>query len=346
MNASDWYFDIHPTLTYNAALVMLEGGRGRGKTFSCKKTFLHSKPREETVWLSRTDSESVQVSKGFLSDLIKVYPDYEDRFELSWVNQTEDTLNEKKKKTKKVYPIIRDVVNQEVKIHFTSLNVPNKGIPFPNCRNLIFDEFLIKTGSSKRYLKDEVTLFFDIFQTIARLRKDFRCIMIANEIDPFNPYHAFFGIENIDKSREFTWIRKPDILFQWVQDKPQFIEKYKESAFHRVVKGSAYDAYMLGEQSLVTYNVKMKPVPDYARYSFNLLDDGHYLAVYVALGMLYLTDRGVDKSRTCYVPNLQQTGANRLYDAQIKGMIKKALGQGGVFVENKATRTRLMEWIQ
>lgn len=117
--------------------------------------------------------------KVFSSDLIKVYPDYEDRFELSWVNQTEDTLNEKKKKTKKVYPIIRDVVNQEVKIHFTSLNVPNKGIPFPNCRNLIFDEFLIKTGSSKRYLKDEVTLFFDIFQTIARLRKDFRCIMMS-----------------------------------------------------------------------------------------------------------------------------------------------------------------------
>lgn len=169
---------------------------------------------------------------------------------------------------------------------------------------------------------------------------------MANEIDPYNPYHAFFGIEEIDKSREFKWLKKPDILFQWVQDKEEWLQAYSQSAFGRVVAGTAYDAYMKGQSSLVTYNIKMKPIPDYARYSFNLLHEHQWLAVWVGLGMIYVTDTGLDKSRLTYVSTLRQTGLNRLYDTQIKGMIKQSLGKGGLFCTNKASRTKLLEWVQ
>lgn len=340
-----WY-DCHPVLTYNAPLTIIEGGRGRGKTFSFKKYFLNNPRKGYTIWLNRTDTLSVKASKAFLEDLITVYPEYEDRYELGWVTQKEDTLDEKKKKIKYAYPIIKEKETQDIKIMFNSLNVPNKGISFSQCNSMFFDEFLIKPGTATRYLTDEVNTFLDIYQTVARLRKDFRCILMANEIDPYNPYHAFFGIEEIDKSREFKWLKKPDILFQWVQDKEEWLNAYSQSAFGRVVAGTAYDAYMKGQSSLVTYNIKMKPIPDYARYSFNLLHEHQWLAVWVGLGMIYVTDTGLDKSRLTYVSTLRQTGLNRLYDTQIKGMIKQALGKGGLFCTNKASRTKLLEWVQ
>lgn len=340
------YYDIHETLSYNAPLTIIGGGRGRGKTFSAKKVMLNTKPGNETMWITRTKEKAIETAKGFLKDIVSVYPKYDERYELTWVTMKEDTLTEGKKKTKYVYPIIVDRATQEPKVHFSSINVQNKGIPFPNIRRLIFDEFLIKPGTSERYGTDEITSFLDLFQTIARLRKDFQCIMIANEIDDYNPYFAFWGIENFNKKQRYTWVRKPDILMEWVPDKEEFIEEYKQSAFHRVVKGTAYDAYMMGTQALVTYDIKFKNIPEWASYEFNLLHNGNYIGIWKALGMLYVTSTGIDTHRIAYTPNVREAGNRRIYDAKLKSLIKEYLGKGGVYVTDKRARTWLLEWLQ
>lgn len=343
LNKPSIYIDLHPLFTYNAPLTIVGGGRGRGKTFSMKKMLINF--NQESIWLNRTKEKSIEVAKGFMKDLIEVYPKYEDRFELTWVTYKEDTISEKKQKVKYVYPVLVEKATQKPRVHFTSLNVSNKGIPFPRIRNLVFDEFMVKPGTAERYLTDEITTFLDVYQTIARLRKDFRCIMIGNEIDDFNPYFAYWGISGFDKSREFTWFRKPDILMQWVKDKEEFIAEYEQSAFGRIVRGTNYDDYMRGKSALLTYDIRMKKVPDYATYEFNLLHNGNYLSVYKALGMLYVSSTMIDTKRVSYVPNLREAGNRRYYDKAIIPMFKEILGKGGIFVTDKRARTWLLEWL-
>src|SRR5699024_5275263 len=63
-----------------------------------------------------------------------------------------------------------------------------------------FDEYLIFETRYKKYEPGEVIAFLDILQTIARNKRKFRCFMIANEINPVNPYFAFFKIEGFHRT--------------------------------------------------------------------------------------------------------------------------------------------------
>lgn len=335
------YYNPHPMLSHRAPLTIMVGARGTGKTYAMK---LKALTRDyETVWLSRTDSDAVKVSKGFLKDLPD---DLRAKYKLSWVTQQEDSLEEKKKKVRQVYPIIVDLDTGEPKVHFTSLNVQNKGVPFPDVKWLIFDEFLIEEGTSTRYLKNEINIFFDLLQTIARHKTDFKTFLIGNEIDVFNPYFAYFGIEAIDKTKQFAWIRKPDILLEWIPINPIWEESYNNSAFKRIVKGSAYDTYMLGKAALKNYDLAFKAVPQYASRRFNLFHNDNYLTVFELYGDFYITDRMIDKTYMSIVPNVVEAGIKKIYDAKIKSAMKEAIGKGIVFCENKRSRTLLLEWLR
>lgn len=333
------YYSPHGMLTRNAPLNIVVGGRGLGKTYGVKDYTL--KREKKTVWVSRRDTEASKVAKGFLKDL----PHRQDDFKLSWVTEKEDSIEEKKSKVKTVYPSIVNSYGEDI-VSFTSLNVPNKGIPFNDTEQLIFDEFLILEGSSNRYLKNEINLFYDLVQTVARNKKNFRVIMIGNLIDWYNPYFANWGIEKINLDRRYTWIKKPDILLEIVPNNNKWVESYEQSAFGRIVDGTQYDQYMLGNIPLVNYNIEIKPHPPYARYMFNLINGNNILAVWNNFNYWYVTNQGVDKTKGAYVSDYLQAGRNRYFDSKVKRQIKELVSKNQLFGENSTSRVWLMEWLR
>ena len=54
-----------------------------------------------------------------------------------------------------------------------------KGSNFPNVTTLIFDEFIIEEGQKKYYLHNEVFVFLNLIETIARMR-DVRVFLLGN----------------------------------------------------------------------------------------------------------------------------------------------------------------------
>lgn len=52
-----------------------------------------------------------------------------------------------------------------------------KSTNFSNVTNLIFDEFIIEEGQKKFYLNNEVEVFLNLVETIARLR-DIKIFML------------------------------------------------------------------------------------------------------------------------------------------------------------------------
>lgn len=324
-------------MCYNAPLNLVHGGRGRGKTHYFKRFALTRK--EPTMWLIRSDKDLLKTGRGFLEDLGE---DIQNEYHLSWVVEQEDKPRAKKKIS---YPAIIDF-NNEIKVYFSSLNVPNKGIPFPKIKQLIFDEYLIFEDRYHKFLPNETMKFLDILQTIARNKTDFRTFLIANEINLYNPYFAFWGIESFHKDREFTWVSKPDIVMQWVQDADEWIDDYNKSAFKRIVKGTEYDAYMLGERAIVDIEVEIKKHPDGSEYVLNLANGNTTLALWRMFNTYYATDKGIDRCKYTYVSRIEDTGKGRVYDPVLKRQIKDLISINKLFAENKPTRTKVMEWLR
>lgn len=329
-----WY-DGHELLTRNAKINFIHGGRGRGKTHFFKM-FALTRP-DPSMWLIRSDKQLMETGKGFLDDLPD---DIQERYKLTWVIQQEE-----KSKKKTVYPCIIDE-NNEPKVYFSSMNVPNKGIPFPKIQQLIFDEYLIFETRYKKYEPGEVIAFLDILQTIARNKRKFRCFMIANEINPINPYFAFFKIEGFHKDRHFTWIKKGKQLMEWVQDSDEWLEDYMQSAFHDIVEGTDYDDYMKGTRGLVDITLEIKKHPEEAEYVLNLVYGNTYLAIWRLFSDYYVTDKRIDKTKASYGSKIEDTGKNRYYDQTIKRQIRDLIAQNKIYAESNASRLKVMEWIR
>ena len=74
-----------------------------------------------------------------------------------------------------------------------------KGRNFPNCRTIIFDEFLAML--TERGLKDEIDAWEQTISTIFRieptadLMKDRKIIMLGNTVTKYSPYFKHYGID-------------------------------------------------------------------------------------------------------------------------------------------------------
>ena len=68
-----------------------------------------------------------------------------------------------------------------------------KSSNFNKVKTIIFDEFIIESGQKKYYLKDEVFVFLNLIETIARLR-NVRIFLLANSVTVTNPYFLYFDI--------------------------------------------------------------------------------------------------------------------------------------------------------
>ena len=68
-----------------------------------------------------------------------------------------------------------------------------KSSNFNKVKNIIFDEFIIEPGQKKTYLRDEVTVFLNLLETIGRMR-DIRVFMLGNAVSVTNPYFLYFDL--------------------------------------------------------------------------------------------------------------------------------------------------------
>lgn len=69
----------------------------------------------------------------------------------------------------------------------------DKGTAYPMVKNIVFDEFITRTG----YLPDEFILFTNTLSTIIRQRNDVKIFMLGNTVNKFCPYFNEMGLKHI-----------------------------------------------------------------------------------------------------------------------------------------------------
>lgn len=111
---------------------------------------------------------------------------------------------------------------------------------FGRVQTIFFDEFTVDKTTFSRYLRDEVTTFFNFVSSIARTRTDYKLFFCGNNNDLFNPYYQFFNIPNFEN----TYIDKARGIFaEYPKNSPKLMELEKKTPLYKLTQGTAFARY-------------------------------------------------------------------------------------------------------
>lgn len=216
-------------LSHNKILNMVLSNRGGGKTFDCTCWTIDDwkRRKKQCVWVRRYQTEIDEMLQNgkFFDAVREFYPDDE----LSIDGNI-------------------GYVNGEAAVYFVALSTSRqlKSNNYPHVNKIVFDEFIIDKGRIT-YLKNEVEVFLDLYETVARTRDNVRAVLLANSISIVNPYFLFWNIKPNTQKR-FTV--KGQVCVELFTDS-DFVEMKKKTRFGQLVNGTRYGNYAIENQWLV-----------------------------------------------------------------------------------------------
>lgn len=246
-----WY-DKAQLLSHNKIMNMVLSNRGGGKTFCMTKWAIDDfkKTGRQCVWVRRyqTEIDEMLTNGKFFDAVREYYPNDE---------LTVDGMLGK--------------VNGEVAIYFVALSTSRqlKSNNYPLVNKIIYDEFVISKGRVT-YLKNEVEVFLDLYETVARMRDNVRAVLLANSISVVNPYFLFWNIKP-DTSRRFTV--QGQVCVELFTDS-DFIDAKKKTRFGQLVNGTRYGDYAIDNKWLDDNETFVAPKTPKAQFMLGIKYNG------------------------------------------------------------------------
>lgn len=318
------YYNFDKLLSYNAFLNFVVSERGVGKTFNSKVMVLNRflKKGEEFIYLRRYKTELDSALATFWSDIQSngYFEDYD--------------LQVKRNKM-----ITKFTCNGEVCGYAVPLSTANilKSTAFPKVKTIVFDEFMLNDSGSYKYLKDEVTLFLDVVETVARLR-DIQVIFLGNALSITNPYFLYFGLE-LPYNSEFKTFKDGLIVVNYVKNEA-YREAKRQTRFGKLIEDTEFSKYAIDNKMLRDNPYFIEKMPPDGKFYGVLIINGVYVGIWSSKnGYLYLSDKydpnTTHKFACDFDDHTEQTiFANARYNMYIQVCIR-AYRQGLLRFENQ-----------
>ena len=223
-----WY-DKQQLLSHNKIMNMVLSNRGGGKTYNMTTWGIddYKKNKRQTVWVRRyqTEIDEMLMNGKFFDAVRERYPEDELKIEGN-----------------------TGLINGEVAFYFIALSTSRqlKSNNYPFVNKIIFDEFIIDKGRIT-YLKNEVEVFLDLYETVARTRDNVRAVLLANSVTVVNPYFLFWNIKP-DINKRFTV--QGQVCIELFTDS-DFVEMKKKSRFGQLINGTRYGDYAIDNKFLL-----------------------------------------------------------------------------------------------
>lgn len=223
-----WY-DKAQLLSHNKIMNMVLSNRGGGKTFHFTRWGIDDfkKTGAQCVWVRRyqTEIDEMLLNGKFFDAVRPYYPNDELKIEGNI-----------------------GFINGEAAFYFIALSTSRqlKSNNYPLVNKIVFDEFIIDKGRIT-YLKAEVEVFLDLYETVARMRDNVRAVLLANSITVVNPYFLFWNIKP-NPNKRFT--TQGQVCVELFTD-ADFIEQKKKTRFGQLVNGTRYGDYAIDNKWLL-----------------------------------------------------------------------------------------------
>ena len=286
-----WY-DKQQLLSHNKIMNMVLSNRGGGKTFhfTCWGIDDFKKTKKQCVWVRRyqTEIDEMLLNGKFFDAVRDFYPDDELKIEGNL-----------------------GYVNGEVAFYFIALSTSRqlKSNNYPYVNKIIFDEFIIDKGRIT-YLKAEVEVFLDLYETVARTRDNVRAVLLANSITVVNPYFLFWNIKP-DTSKRFTV--QGQVCVELFTDS-DFIAMKQRSRFGQLVQGTRYSDYAIENKWLLDTNTFIEEKTAKSEFMMGMKYNSIIYGFWVdySVGLIYVNRQYDPSSYSLYCLQKDDHDANLL----------------------------------
>lgn len=327
---NDIYYNYDKLFSYPFILGFVIGERGCGKSFGAKLAVLKKflKTGEQFIYLRRYKTELDTALSTFWDDI-----------------QSNGYFEDYDLKVKKSKMLTTFTCNKKVCGYAVPLSTSNilKSTAFPEVSTIIFDEFLLDTGGTYRYLKHEVTLLLDCIETVFRLR-DGKTILLGNCLAPYSsPYFAYWNLELPADNAEFRTFKNGAILVNYIKNL-QYREAKKKSRFGQLIDGTDYGRYAIDNVALrENNNFIEKKHPDSTFLGVIILNGVHIGIWFHKLGNVYLSEKydpnTINKFACDYTDHSEQTIFLNARENYYLRMCLTAYKQGILKFENQKIKS-------
>lgn len=268
---SEKWYSLQRLLSYNALFNIVLSSRGGGKTFASTKFMIDifKKKGSQSAYIRRNKVELDDVKPTFFNAIKETYPNDE-------------------------FDVKGDIgyINGEPAIHFIALSTSSnkKSKAYPTVDFALFDEYIITNNGYKRYLKNEMTLLFDICETIFRSRDNWRIVFLSNSVSYVCPLFSEFKITPNPHKRFQTF--KDGLICLEVYESKQYLEEKKQTRFAKLLEGTKYYEYAIENKVLEDTEDFINPVRK-GQYIFvcSLYSDNFEVGVwYDEFGQFYIDE--------------------------------------------------------
>ena len=269
------YYDWNNTLSYDADVTMVVGGRGIGKTYGARLQFVRDYLKNESrfVELVRNKTDLNAFVNGYFSRIEsnEEFPDY--MFKAEGSRGYIAKKLSKKEKNKNLKP------KWKVIGYFLAMSKAQKmkRNTYDNVKRIMLDEAIIDKRLSPydRYLPNEYSILANLVETTSReipgtpKKKRPRVILLGNAVDLINPYFQRYKI--YEPQFGYTWHDGKNMLLHYVKDDEYAKAKTEDTVAGRMLAGtldgviSAANIFYTGTEDFVFKK------PKHARFNFGIV---------------------------------------------------------------------------
>lgn len=223
------FYSYSRILSYNAFLNFLIGERGVGKTYGAVKfvTKEFIKKGHQFVYLRRYKSDLKKSTPTFFNSLV-----------------TNNEFPDHKLETKgNSFYIDENLAGYAITL---STAQDLKSANFDKVKYIIFDEVFIDQGQKKYYLSNEVEVFLNLVESVARTR-DIKIFLLGNAGNLVtNPYFLYFGL-SVPTQTDIRTYKNGLILLQYMKNE-EYRQMKKQTKLGQLVAGTNYEKYAIENQ--------------------------------------------------------------------------------------------------
>ena len=292
-----WY-DWTKTLSYDASITMVVGGRGIGKTYGLRKQFVSDfvKNNERFVEICRYQSEVPDVAAGYFNKFeeLQEFPQY--------LFKTDG---------KSAY--IADKVSEDEKPdweqcgYFVALTSQQrlKKQTFSKVRRCLLDEAILdRHDRYHRYIPHEFETLANVMSTLLRERPDEetrgRLYLLGNSCSLVNPYFEALGIEKAP-DYGYSWHNDKSCLLHYVEP-VQAAERRNNTLVGRMLSGNTESEQMYDNKFTESESEFVEPKSSTAKFSYAISYQNFIFAIWEDLraGLVYVTGNVPKNSKRVY----------------------------------------------
>lgn len=187
-----------------------------------------------------------------------------------------------------------------------------KSANFDKVKFIIFDEFILDEGIKKYYLTNEVEVFLNLIETIARMR-DIRVFMLGNAGNLVtNPYFLYFNLD-LPKQTDIRTFRDGLILLQYMKNE-EYRTKKKESKLGKLTAGTNFEKFAIDNQDTKIDESFIEKKKGTSKFNFAFLYNNIYYGVWFdySEGKVYVSNDYFKNSPNIFALTLKDHNENTM----------------------------------